>query len=77
MNQMTSYYKKEEKHIRKLIAKYIKPIKRIMKQNQKIIIKLKNLSINKNLSASDTRYHVSGGSIKQHMQLVHNKNREI
>ena len=30
-NQMTSYYKEEEKHLRKIISKYIKPKKRIMK----------------------------------------------
>ena len=60
-NQMTNYYKNEEKHLQKIIPKFIKP-----KEPDKIVKlliyyktrKIKNLLINKNLSHIDNKDHI-------------------
>ena len=58
---MTNYYKNEEKHLQKIIPKFIKP-----KEPDKIVKlliyyktrKIKNLLINKNLSHIDNKDHI-------------------
>ena len=60
-NQMTSYYKEEEKHLKKIIAKYIKPKTTDNEVEVRIYYKtkkLKNLLIKNNLNETDTKDHV-------------------